>query len=163
MTSDAEAYEFAMRIATRQLETRDRSEHELRSAMVSRKVPAEVADQVVARLKELRYVDDHAFAQTVASNRVRHSGRGRSRIRQELAQKGVDKEAVEAALGALDPEQEWEAARAVASKRMRSLSGLERHVALRRLQGALARRGFSSDIVLTVAREFVDGDEQDDT
>lgn len=149
--------EFAFRIALRLLEFRARTEHELRTAMGKKEVPGDVADEVIARLKELRYVDDQAFADSLASSRVRVSQRGRGRIRQELQQKGIGPEAVEEVLAELDPEEEWAAARAFAAKKSRSMQRLEPQVAMRRLRGALARRGFSVDIVAKVSQEFVGG------
>ena len=66
MTSDressAEQAEFAMRIALGLLEARARTEHELRAALAARRVPGDVADEVVARLIELRYLDDESYA-----------------------------------------------------------------------------------------------------
>ena len=129
--------------------------------MATRKVPAEVAEKVIGRLRELDYVNDAAFAEGLTANRIKHSGRGRARIRQELLQKGVDREVIDTALEGVDPEQEWHSAHAVAAKRMRGMRDLAPHVILRRLQGALARRGFSPDIVLTVSREALEDAEGD--
>lgn len=156
--------EFAYRIALRLLEARGRSEHELRTAMRKKEVPGDIADEVMDRLKELRYVDDEAFAESLVGNRVRVSRRGRTRIRRELQDKGIDRVAVEEVLAGLDPEDEWEAARAFAEKKARSMGRLERHVATRRLRGALARRGFGMDIVAGVSAEILGalGDERPD-
>lgn len=149
--------EFAYRIALRLLETRARTEHELRAAMGKKEVPQDVADEVVDRLKELRYVDDDAFAESLAASRVRVSQRGRTRIRMELQSKGIERGAVEGVLAELDPADEWAAARAFAAKKARTMRGLERHVAMRRLRGALARRGFGMDIVAAVSGEALGG------
>lgn len=149
----ARLIEFAERIALRQLESRARSEHELRTVLARREVPADIMDVVIEKLKDYRYVDDEVFARSLVSSRVKHSARGRMRIRQELQGKGIERDAVDAALEELDPADEWDAARAFAHKKARSMSGLEHHVAMRRLTGALARRGFGMDMVLTVARE----------
>lgn len=162
MTSDpleapdrGQQVEFAYRIALRLLEVRARSEHELRTAMRKKDVPVDVADEVMDRLKELRYVDDEAFAESLAGNRLRVSQRGRTRIRRELQEKGIDRDAVDEVMAGLDPEDEWEAARAFAAKKMRSMLRLEPHVAIRRLRGALARRGFGMDIVAGVSTEVI--------
>lgn len=153
--SRSQQVEFAYRIALRLLEFRARSEQELRTAMRKKEVPGDVADEVMERLKELRYVDDDAFAESLAGSRMRVSHRGRTRIRQELRAKGIDRDAVEEVLADLDPEDEWLAARTFAAKKMRSMARLEPHVAMRRLRGALARRGFGMDIVSRVSSEAV--------
>ena len=165
MTSDressAEQAEFAMRIALGLLEARARTEHELRAALAARRVPGDVADEVVARLIELRYLDDESYARALTSSRVRNSHRGQARIRRELQQRGVEAEVAAAALAEIDVDDEWASARTFAAKKMRTMHGVERTAARRRLQGALARRGFSADIVLTVSTEALGGWEEE--
>ena len=166
MTSDrepsaAEQVEFAMRIALGLLEARARTEHELRAALAARRVPGDVADEVVARLIELRYLDDESYARALTSSRVRNSHRGQARIRRELQQRGVDAEVAAVALGEIDVDDEWASARAFAAKKIRTMRGVEQATARRRLQGALARRGFSADIVLTVSTEALGGWEEE--
>lgn len=153
--------ELGMNIAVRLLGARARSEHELRTALARKLVPADVVDEVMERLRELRYIDDDAFAQALATSRLEHSHRGRTRIRQELQDKGVARDSVDEVLGQLDPADEWAAARAFATKRARGMTSLEPHVARRRLSGALARRGFGMDIVTAVSREVLDAADDD--
>lgn len=162
--SRSQQVEFGMNIAVRLLGARARSEHELRTALARKLVPADVVDELMERLRDLRYIDDDAFAQSLASSRLQHSHRGRTRIRRELQDKGVGRDSVEAVLDQIDPDDEWVAARAFASKRARGMGGLEPHVARRRLAAALARRGFGMDIVTSVSREVLDstGDDIDD-
>ncbi|HQD23321.1 MAG TPA: regulatory protein RecX [Arachnia sp.] len=159
--------EVARTIALDLLTARQRSAHELRAGLLRRRTPPDVADEVVERLAGVGLVDDVAFAEALTTSRVTHSQRGRARIRQELREKGVDREVAEAALAELDPEAELEGALALARRRARSLAGLEPHVARRRLAGVLARRGYSPSIVSTAlaealgsgAVEFPEGDQ----
>ena len=158
--------EVARKIALDLLAVRARSEHELRQAMARRNVPADIADELLSRFVEVGLIDDAAFAATLVRSRSEFSHRGRSRIRQELREKGVDREVAEAALAELDPEAELEGALALARRRARSLAGLEPHVARRRLAGVLERRWYSPSIVSTAlaealgsgAVEFPEGD-----
>lgn len=147
--------ELARTVVVNQLAARDRSSAELRRAISRRGIPQDVADEVLDRFGELGLVDDAAFAASLTSSRVAHSLRGRYRIRQELAEKGVSGEQVSEALAELDPEAERDAARKFAQKRARALAGVERRVAYRRLGGALARRGFPADIVEQVLAEVL--------
>lgn len=145
--------EFARKIALDLLSVRQRSEAELREALAKRQVPEPIVDELCARFTEVGLLDDAKFAATLASSRSRFSQRGRVRIRQELRQKGVDDEVAAEAIAEISPDDELEAARAVAEKKMRSLRGLEYRVAQRRLAGVLARRGFSPDLVMRVTKE----------
>ncbi len=152
-TSRADQVEFARRIALNLLERRQRSEGELRAALARKNVPQDIIDELMTRFTEVQLIDDAAFAEALVTTRVQVERRGRTRIRQELRTKGVDQEIIDEALSGLDVEDEWEAARTFASRRAKSLVGLDPLKAQRRLMGALARRGFSPSIVTQVTRE----------
>ncbi|MFT3887047.1 MAG: regulatory protein RecX [Arachnia sp.] len=162
MTSDPAAeratqLEVARTIALNLLTARQRSVHELRSALLRRKTPPDVADEVLGRLAEVGLVDDEAFAEALTSSRITHGQRGRARIRQELREKGVDREIAEAALAEVDPEEELEGALALARRRAASLRQLEPHVARRRLAGVLARRGYAPSVVSAALADALGG------
>lgn len=150
--------EVARRIALDQLAVRQRSEQELRAVMARRNVPADVADEVLARFTEVGLIDDAAFARAVTEARSTNGQRGRARIRQELQAKGVDREVADAAISELDPGTERDAALNLAQRRVRAMAGLDRQVARRRLAGVLARRGFSGGIVSSVLAEVFQAD-----
>ncbi|GAA4903194.1 hypothetical protein GCM10025789_22530 [Tessaracoccus lubricantis] len=155
--------EVARKIALDQLATRARSEQELRTVMKRRNVPADIADELIDRFREVGLIDDAAFAQALATTRSEFGLRGRSRIRQELQSKGIDREIADDVLAQLSPEDEREAALTLARRRVRSLTGLERQVARRRLAGVLARRGFSGGIVNAVLEEVLGADWDDES
>lgn len=150
--------EVARKIALDQLAARARSEQELRQKMARRDVPADVADEIIERFSQVGLVDDAAFAHALTATRSEVGKQGKARIRQELRAKGVDRETADEALDALDPEAERQAALTLARRRVRSMAGLERHVARRRLSGVLARRGFSYSIVSSVLEDVLGPD-----
>ena len=86
-------------------------------------------------------------------------GRQRSRglagraLAQELRRKGVDDETARTALDELDPASEEQAARALVRKKLRSLQGVDRTTATRRLAGMLARKGYPAGLAFAVVRE----------
>ncbi len=162
LTSDPERatqLEVARKIALDQLNVRQRSVHELRTAMAKRNVPEDVAEEVLGRFREVGLVDDAAFAASLTASRSEFGLRGSRRIRQELQQKGVDREVADEVLSSLTREDERDAALRLAERRARSMSGLEPHVARRRLMGVLARRGFPSGIVTSVTDEVLERSE----
>jgi len=156
--ADPEA--VAREIVLRQLTARARSRAELRSALDSRGVPEDVAEEVLDRFEELQLVDDAGFAQAWAESRQR-GGRSTRVIAQELRTKGVDAELVADTLAGLDDDADLQSARAFAEKRAASMRGLEPVVRYRRLAGALARRGFSPAVVSRVLREVTHGVQED--
>ena len=141
--------EVAREIALRQLTVRARSREELRRAMAKRNVPGDAAEAVLTRFAEVGLVDDAAFARDWAA-----SGRSRTRsrmmLRQELRGKGVDPDVIDEALDDAGADDE-DVAMAFARRKLRSLGGLDRRVAYRRLCGALSRRGFGASVVASVA------------
>lgn len=149
----------ARTIVLRQLTAAPRSRHQLSEALAKRDVPADVADRVLDRFTEVGLIDDAAYAEMLV--RSRHSERGLSRraLALELRRKGVSPEDSEVALDQVDDEDEEQAARALARKKLRSTRGLEREVRLRRAYGALGRKGYGGALVSKVVREELAAEE----
>ena len=101
------------------------------------------ADAALARLAELGYVDDAAWAAAYVA-RTRSTERSARMLRAELLQHGVDAVTAEDALLAHDDD---EAAIAAARRLARGGRGRDPDAQARRMQGALARRGFSFDVI----------------
>lgn len=154
--SRLEQLEVARRIALKQLESRQRTEEELRRALAKRNTPEDVIDELMTRFKDVRLVDDHAFAVALATTRVSVQRRGAARIRQELREKGVPQDIAEEAIRGIDAQDEYDAALTFALKRASTMRTLEHLVAKRRLYGALARRGFSADVVRRAVETALD-------
>lgn len=143
----------ARTICLRLLTDRARSRAELATALAKRGVPEEAAESVLDRLMAVGLIDDAAFArQWVAS---RHAGRGLAgrALQAELRRKGIDEDAVGAALQTLDCDDEAATARELVDRRLRSLRGVPADARLRRLTGLLARKGYSSALGYRVVKE----------
>jgi regulatory protein len=98
-------------------------------------------------------VDDAAFARRWVEARAAR-GYGASRLRAELSARGVARDVVDLALGALVAETTLERARELARRR---LPGLRRRPdrAATRLRDYLLRRGYAAAVVARVVREFL--------
>ena len=151
----------AREIALRQLTVRQRTRAELQAALARRNVPEEAAREVLDRFTEVGLVDDAAFARDWVAGGARRM-RGRRVLAQELATKGVAKELIDDALAATDPSDDLEVARALARRRLRAMSGLDRQVRFRRLCAALERRGFPRGVIVDVVRDVLDEDADPD-
>ncbi|MBI2887869.1 MAG: regulatory protein RecX [Chloroflexi bacterium] len=99
---EREAFLSALDTAYRFLASRPRSEAEVRLRLRRGKIPGELADRVVERLKEQRLLDDEAFARQWAEQRAVASPRSRSLVRWELRQKGIGLEQAQQAVEELD-------------------------------------------------------------
>ncbi|WP_419873162.1 regulatory protein RecX [Candidatus Pristimantibacillus sp. PTI5] len=98
------------------------------------------------RLEKEHIVDDEQYARQFAAGRLKNSLKGRRFIQQELAQRGVSKEAAAEAISALDHKVELASAKKAAEKKWRSLKG-DTFEKKRKLMGYLMRSGFPGDIV----------------
>ncbi len=97
------------------------------------------AASAIARLVEHHYLDDEEFARYWLENRNRFRPRSAKAIRYELRQKGVDREAIEAALEGMD---EDDAAWDAATSKLDRWRNLPEDEFEHKLSGFLARRGF---------------------
>ena len=101
-------------------------------------VSKEVADRVLARLIEKKYLDDEKFARFWLDNRFMKKGASLRRLRLELAQKGVEKEIVERVIAENIRSDEEELQKIIAKKRYR-------YPDQQKFMQYLARQGFSFD------------------
>ena len=147
---EQEARHAALAYAMRLLAYRPRAEAEL-ARKLSRKGFAEaICRETLARLKELKLVDDAAYARSFVDTRTRTSPRSRRLLASELRGQRVPAGSVEAAVAEVD---EAQAAYQAAAKRARNLTEAAFPDFKRRIADLLLRRGFDYDTArATVAR-----------
>jgi regulatory protein len=150
---DADVEAVARKILLDQLTGQARSRSELAGKLARKGVPAELAERLLDRFEEVGLVDDEAFARLWVQSRQPGKGLARRALAQELRRKGVDDEVARVALDEVDPDDEVEAARALVRRKLRTAAGLERDVAVRRLTGMLARKGYPAGVCFRVVRE----------
>jgi regulatory protein len=152
---EADPYAVARSIALDRIAARDRTRHELAQALKTKKVPSEVAEQVLDRLEAVGLVNDAAFAEAWVESRQQRRHLSRPALRRELQAKGVDRDQIDAALDTVHPGDELTAARELTRRRHPTVAELPYPVRYRRLAGALSRRGFGPAIVTQVLREVL--------
>jgi len=133
----------AFDVAWRFLAHRDRTEAEVRRNFTRKRVDPELVEHVVAALLEGGYVDDAAFAQRFAEDRRNLDGWGADRIERRLAELGVDRTHVRAALAASDHD-ELDAACALLARRFPVPPETPRD--LERALGFLVRKGYDLEL-----------------
>jgi regulatory protein len=148
--SQTEAIESARVLAWRALDRRDRTVDEMGGILLGKRVEPWVADQVVSELIELGYLDDARYAVRFAEDRRRLDAWGSERIARRLRELGVDREHIEVAVAAQDPEDEMAAALELLRRRCPQPpeSRAERDRAL----GILVRRGYAPDLAFDALR-----------
>jgi regulatory protein len=140
------AYQQAMLF----LSYRARSEKEIRQNLVKHEIPAEVVEETLQRLRDEGIANDDKFARIWVENRNTFRPRSRRVLTMELRQKGLDEEAVHAAVAEVD---EDALAYDSALKRANRFKNLEWSEFRKKLSEYLARRGFGYSVIApTVTR-----------
>lgn len=152
---DADPESVARKILLDQLTGQARSRSELAGKLAQKNVPDDIATRLLDRFEEVGLVDDGAFAKAWVGSRGAGGAKGLARraLAQELRRKGVADEVARAALDEIDPADEEETARALVRKRLRSVQGLDRDKAARRLVGLLARKGYPAGLAFSVVND----------
>lgn len=138
----------------RKLRTRSLSVREARRVLVEHEIDEPTAGALIDRFERNGYLDDARLAEQLIHSAVARKSQGRVVVSRTLAQRGIPREVIDAALDDL-PDDERERALEFARGKARSMRGLAREVALRRLVGQLARRGYGAQS-LEAARTALD-------
>ncbi len=136
--------------ALRFMTTRARSVAEVRRRLALRYAP-EVVEEVIADLRERRYLNDFAFAEEWRQQRERSSPRGERQVRRELLRLGVEDEVIKEALAGFDA---WENAYRAGHSLAQRLKISDYLQFRRRLWGYLYRRGFDSTVIGDTVRRL---------
>lgn len=134
------SYPFAMEKAVALLAMRPRTQQEIADALRQNAYPERTIARVMARLDEAGYINDTSFAEQWAASRTT-KGMGSRRIRMELRRKGVDSEAIDEALSAIDEDDRLSGA-LKAARKAASGKDLFDPKDRQKILAALARRGY---------------------
>ena len=135
------AYEKALRILKAAAQTRAGLGRRLSRAGYDDDTVAGVC----ARLVEVGYLDDRAYAESALSRR-RRQGRGARLVASELRHKGIDPGVIQDLLGSVDETEELERATALAAQMLARRAAEEPRLRRERIMGTLARRGYSQGV-----------------
>lgn len=151
----------ARAIVLRRLAGAAQSRGQLAEALARRDVPEDVATRVLDRFTEVGLIDDQEYARMFVRSRHEERRLSRRALAVELRRKGIDDEVAAVALEDVDDEDEEQAARELVRRRLRTTAGLDTQVRLRRVHGALGRRGYPGALVARLVREELAAEESD--
>lgn len=150
--SETEVYREAVRLIARKQLTREELIKQLREKGYEDARITEVIIEFNHRL----YLDDLVVARAVVETLREKKQASRAEIMRKLVQRGVERCAMETALGELDQDSERELLEHAATQRAPKLLGLDRQTAEHRLINFLARRGWRGELAVHVARQALD-------
>ena len=137
--------------AGRILARRPLSIQELRDKLWAAGPPEEDIERAIARLIELRLLDDVAFAEQWVEERSRTKGLAGAALLAELRTKGIAPEIAQAAVDEAGLDEEAQA-KELAAAYIRKVAGKPVMVQAQRIQAMLLRKGFSMEAAVAGTR-----------
>lgn len=134
------------------LSFRPRSREEIRRYLRKKETPLNLIDTVLERLDRLDLVNDQAFAEFWIESRERFNPRGAQALKNELRQKGVQRDVVDELVS---NEQDDERAMIAGRKKALTLArqpGIDFKTFRTRLGPFLQRRGFNYEVSIRTVR-----------
>lgn len=152
---DQVIYTKALDKAMVYLSYKARTTREIKDRLSREDYGSAVVERVMDTLAKYHYVDDEKYTVDYIQSRIRISGYGTYRIKQELWKKGITGQAVDSVLVGMSPD-ELSAAKKMLEKKLRyhdpeDLDRRER----KRCSDYLSRRGFSYDIIKKALADYV--------
>ena len=135
------------------LSYRPRSVQEVRRHLSKKEYSDKVIDEVIEDLSQADLLDDSTFVNYWIEQRETFRPRGRFALRQELYQKGINTEIIDAALAQVD---EYDSAFRAGKKKAIQLAGTEEMEFRKKLGQFLKRRGFEYEIIAEVTEALRD-------
>jgi regulatory protein len=140
----SDSFQSCLNAAFHFLSFRPRSEVETRLRLRRRGYFDEDIERVISKLKELRLLDDTAFAEFWTENRVNFRPRSQRMLKVELQRKGVESEVIRDVTQDID---DTENAYRVAIGKARTLPAADYQIFRTKLGGYLQRRGFNYGVI----------------
>lgn len=152
---EIEAADAAKQVLLRRLSHAPRTRKELAKDLKEKDISDEVANLALDRFEEVGLINDQVLASNYVSSQHERKGLGKNALRQQLRAKGVSDDVALDALSQISDDQEFQAAFALACKKIRSLQKDDAKTQLRKIVGVLARKGYSSNLAFRVAKEVI--------
>ena len=137
----------------------DRSRKEIEDRLRKRgDLPPEIIQETLTLLEGHHLLDDTRYAETLVRRGMGSRKLGSRRIQQDMRQRGVPAEIIEEALAQIDPNDEETNARTFLVRRGRSVkeaAWADPYKVRAALVGAMARRGYSGQLVYRLVNEYV--------
>ena len=152
---EIEAADAAKQVLLRRLSNAPRTRKELAKDLKDKDISDEVANVALDRFEEVGLINDQALASNYVSSQHERKGLGKNALRQQLRAKGISDDMALEAISQISDDQEFQAAFALACKKIRSLQRDDAKTQLRKIVGVLARKGYSSNLAFRVAKEVI--------
>lgn len=131
-------------IALNFLSYRPRSSLEIKNKLLKSGIPSESIEKTLDYLSQKNFLNDDFFTDTFLTNMMTLKMYSKKRMRHELAIKGISNEIIRKYLNAIPPDYEFNCARVLAEKRIRSIKPSDQR---KKIWFFLANKGFDYDTI----------------
>ncbi|RDY24024.1 recombination regulator RecX [Romboutsia maritimum] len=153
-----EMYIKAKNKALNILSKADQSEKKIREKL-SVDFEEDTIDSVIDFLKKYNFINDSILAQKIVNTNVNLNKCGKNRIKQNLYNKGLNKNSINEAVSEIDNDVEFENAMYLAKKRYERVKNEDKRKIYQKISQHLIYKGFSYDIVKSVLNKLLNFDE----
>ena len=112
-------------------------------------------DSIIDRLKSDDFLNEERYCKAYINDRFRLNHWGKVKIRYELGKRDVDRQYIDAALADIDDDEYIEVLKEVVEAKRRTLKETDTYSASAKILRYALTRGFESDIVSKVIKDFV--------
>jgi regulatory protein len=167
MLQTDENFNSAKEKALRLLSYRLRSEKELRLRLREKEFSPYVIDQTILHLRELKLIDDRAFAKALVHDLILKKSAGKTLLQRELGKKGIANEIIRDTLASLTSDDEeleraFTTAAALLKRYRNSRKPIDPQKQKQRMTAFLMRRGFDFSIINKVTRKLLSNEIDDE-
>lgn len=152
------AYNYAVSLLTRS----SKSEKQLRQKMQDKGFDRDMIDNAIEKLLCNNYLNDEDFSDRFINDKKNYAKWGRLKIKNELYNKGIDRNIIEEKLNDISKDEENQRACELAEKKLRSLKDEEPLKRKIKLSNFLINRGFDYETVKNVTSKLIKIDDEYD-
>jgi len=147
-------YKEALNIALKFIKFQPRSSYRVAKKLTSKHFEKTIIQQVVSKLKDAGYIDDSLFAKSIIDESV-SKNYGQIRVRQNLINKGIEREIIDGLMVNYDFDSEYDRAEAVAIRKLEKLVNIEPDKKYRRLMSYLVRLGYKAGTSIDICNKLL--------
>ena len=152
---------LAKNMVLRKLTRAPQTRQQLADHLLERGITEEIVDEVLGRMSDVGLINDAEYAAMFVRSKRASRGLAPRVLAQELRQRGVDAEIIEAELSGITPSDDRELAASLVAKKLGATARFDKETRTRRLTSMLVRKGFSSGLAFEVVREALGATDSD--
>lgn len=121
----------------------------------------DIIEEVLVFLRKYNFVNDEDLAQRITNTNLKVSKCGKNRIKQNLYNKGIDRNTIDSVVSDIDSDVEFENAMYLAKKRYERVKNEDRNKIYQKISQHLAYKGFDYGVIKRVLNKLLNFDESD--